>query len=151
VPNRNNTLWADPVRAGTYLGNCAEYCGTQHANMFIRAVVRPKQEFEQWIADQKKPAVDDPSVSQQKAVFQSLSCVNCHVVRGTPAIGKFGPDLTHLMSRQTLASGMLPNTKDNLRAWLKDPQAIKPGCLMPNMQLTTAELDAVTEYLATLK
>ena len=84
-------------------------------------------------------------------MFESLSCVNCHAVKGTAASGTFGPDLTHLMSRATLASGMIPNTKENLRAWIKDPQEIKPGCQMPNMQLTDAQLDAVAAYLTSLK
>jgi cytochrome c oxidase subunit 2 len=151
IPNRNNEIWVDPKTTGTFLGNCAEYCGTQHANMLIRAVVRPKNEFDQWVAAQKLPAVNDPSVAAQREVFESLSCVNCHTVRGTTATGKFGPDLTHLMSRSTLASGMIANTRENLRAWLKDPQVIKPGCLMPGMQLTDPQLDALVAYLVTLK
>jgi cytochrome c oxidase subunit 2 len=151
IPNRNNEMWVDPKTTGTFLGNCAEYCGTQHANMLIRAIVRPKSEFDRWIDEQKQPAVNDPSVAAQREVFDSLSCVNCHTVRGTAANGKFGPDLTHLMSRTTLASGMIPNTRENLRAWLKDPQEIKPGCLMPSMQLTDPQLDALVTYLVTLK
>lgn len=151
IPNRNNEIWVDPKVTGTFLGNCAEYCGTQHANMLIRAIVRPKAEFEQWVESQRLPAVNDSSVAAQRDVFESLSCVNCHTVRGTPASGKFGPDLTHLMSRSTLASGMIPNTRENLRAWLKDPQAIKPGCLMPGMQLSDPQLDALVAYLVTLK
>lgn len=151
IPNRDNEIWVDPKTTGTFLGNCAEYCGTQHANMLIRAVVRPKEEFDRWVAAQKLPAVNDPSVAEDRQVFESLSCVNCHTVRGAAATGKFGPDLTHLMSRTTLASGMIPNTRENLRAWLKDPQAIKPGSLMPAMQLTDGQLDALVSYLITLK
>jgi cytochrome c oxidase subunit 2 len=151
IPNRNNLMWLDPKETGTFLGNCAEYCGTQHANMLIRLIVRSKAEFAQWAAEQKKPAVSDASVDGERHVFESLACVNCHAVRGTPANGKFGPDLTHLMSRQTLASGMIPNTRENLRAWLKDPQEIKPGSLMPDMQLSDPQLDALVAYLVTLK
>jgi cytochrome c oxidase subunit 2 len=151
IPNRNNEMWFDPKETGTFLGNCAEYCGTQHANMLIRLVVRPKAEFAQWVEAQKQPAVNDSAVTAQRDVFESLSCVSCHTVRGTSAAGKFGPDLTHLMSRATLASGMIPNTKETLRDWLKDPQAIKPGSLMPNMQLSDPQLDALVTYLVTLK
>ena len=98
-------MWIDPSTPGTYLGNCAEYCGTQHANMLLRVVVRSKDDFTKWVAEQKQPAVDDPQAQSGKDLFLSLSCVNCHMVRGTSADGKFGPDLTHLMSRQTIAAG----------------------------------------------
>lgn len=151
IPNRNNGWWMDPKETGVFLGACAEYCGTQHANMLIRVVVRSKDDFQKWAADEKAPAVSDPSVAANRETFESLSCVNCHAVKGTPAHGTFGPDLTHLMSRDTLASGMIPNTKENLRAWVKDPQEIKPGCYMPNMQLTDGQLNAVVAYLETLK
>jgi cytochrome c oxidase subunit II len=151
IPNRNNAIWFDPKEAGTYLGNCAEYCGTQHAHMFIRVIVQPQDEFKKWVEAQQQPAVEDPSVAADKQVYESLSCVSCHTVRGTASAGKFGPDLTHLMSRETLASGMMRNTRQNLTRWVQDPQAIKPGCLMPSMQLTGKEVDAVVSYLVTLK
>ena len=151
IPNRRNAMWMDPTETGVFLGNCAEYCGMQHANMLIRVVVRPKTEFAQWVAAEQAPAVSDPALSSQRAVFESLSCVNCHAVKGTASVGTFGPDLTHLMSRATLASGMIPNTKEKLRDWIKDPQSIKPGCLMPDMQLSDAQLDAVVAYLTSLK
>jgi cytochrome c oxidase subunit 2 len=151
IPNRDNEMWMDPRETGVFLGNCAEYCGTQHANMLIRVVVRPKSEFAQWAAAQEAAPASDPSLSAEREEFESLSCVNCHAVKGTAAVGTFGPDLSHLMSRTTLASGMIPNTKENLRAWIKDPQEIKPGCQMPNMQLSDAQLDAVVAYLTSLK
>lgn len=151
IPNRNNKMWMDPKETGVFFGNCAEYCGTQHANMLIRAVVEPEDEFAKWIASEQAPAVNDASLSAQREVFESLSCVNCHTVRGTAAKGTFGPDLTHLMSRGTLASGMIPNTRDNLREWINDPQTIKPGCQMPDMQLSSEQLDAVVAYLSSLK
>jgi cytochrome c oxidase subunit 2 len=151
IPNRVNNMWIDPHQTGDFIGNCAEYCGTQHANMLIHVIVQPKPEFEKWVAAQQLPAVDDPAVAAGKQEFLSISCVNCHTVRGTSATGVFGPDLTHLMNRRHLASGVLPNTPGNLRAWIKDPQAIKPGCLMPAMHLTDQELDSVVAYLRTLK
>jgi|SRR5271165_824929 len=150
IPNRSNKMWLDARETGVYLGNCAEYCGTQHANMLIRVVVDTPEDFEKWAAAQKMEAAGDgPSASRK--TFLSLNCVNCHTVRGTPAAGKFGPDLTHLMSRQTIASGMVPNTAHNLNAWVRDPQATKPGNLMPDMQLDEQQVEQVTTYLSSLK
>ncbi len=151
IPNRENYMWIDPQQPGIYLGNCAEYCGTQHANMLLRVIAQPKADFEQWVAEQQKSATSDSQVAEGKAVFESLSCVNCHMVKGTPSIGKFGPDLTHVMSRQTLAAGVLTNTSEHLRAWVNDPQESKPGCLMPSMKLTDHQLDQVVSYLESLK
>ncbi|HST50426.1 MAG TPA: cytochrome c oxidase subunit II [Pyrinomonadaceae bacterium] len=121
IPNRVNMMWFEPTQSGTYLGNCAEYCGTQHARMLIRVVVQPPEEFERWVAEQQRAATEDKSAQAGRRVFFANSCVNCHTIRGTSAQGKFGPDLTHLMSRQTLASGAAPNTPDSLRAWVRDP------------------------------
>src|ERR1043166_832612 len=151
IPGHINTMWIDPRQEGIFLGNCAEYCGTQHANMLIRVIVEPPVDFEKWAAAQKLEAASDPGLNSARAAFLSLSCINCHAVSGTPAMGTFGPDLSHMMSRATLGSGMIPNTVENLRAWVKDPQAVKHGNLMPNMQLNTRELDEVVKYLASLK
>jgi cytochrome c oxidase subunit II len=151
IPNRDNHMWIDPREPGVYFGNCAEYCGTQHANMLIRVVVHPKAEFDEWVANQKKPAVNDPAAAQGRATFESVACVNCHTIRGTVAAGAFGPDLTHLMSRQVIASGALTNTPENLRAWIHNPDQSKPGSLMPAMQLSDEQVDQIVTYLATLK
>ena len=151
IPNHPNGMWIDPHQEGTYLGNCAEYCGTQHANMLLRVIVESPAEFEKWATGQRRNALADDRLEAAQATFLSLSCVNCHTVSGTPAAGTFGPDLSHLMSRDTLGSGVIPNTPENLRAWVKDPQAIKPGNLMPDMQLDPHELDAVVSYLSSLK
>ena len=147
IPNRTNSMWIDPRKLGIYLGNCAEYCGTQHANMLLRVVAESQQDFDKWIAGQKLHAVG----ATQAEVFLSLSCINCHTVNGTAATGKFGPDLTHLMSRKTLASGAIPNDPEHLRSWIKDPQQIKSGNLMPDMQLSEKELDQVVAYLSSLQ
>jgi cytochrome c oxidase subunit 2 len=144
-------MWIDPRQEGTFLGNCAEYCGTQHANMLLRVIVQSQADFAAWTAEQKLNASRDSRIKKGRATFLSLSCVNCHTVSGTSAAGTFGPDLSHLMSRDTLGSGVIPNTPENLRAWVKDPQAIKPGNLMPNMQLNSRELDEVVAYLSALK
>ena len=123
----------------------------QHANMLLRVVVEPAADFEKWAAAQKMDAPSDPRLEAARTTFLSLNCINCHTVSGTVAKGTFGPDLSHLMNRATLASGMVPNTIENLRAWVKDPQTIKQGSLMPNMQLNPRELDQVATYLSSLK
>ena len=151
IPNRDNYMWIDPREPGVYLGNCAEYCGTQHANMLLRVIAQEPADFRKWIADQQKPAVQDAGAAQQQAMYRSLACVNCHTIRGTKSLGKFGPDLTHLMDRQTIGAGVLPNDAKNLRTWVNDPQDPKPGCFMPSMKLTDQELAQVVEYLQTLK
>ena len=119
--------------------------------MLIRVVVQPPGEFEQWVAEQKRAAAEEPGAQDGRRVFFANSCVNCHTIRGTSAQGAFGPDLTHLMSRQTLASGAVPLSHDTLRAWVRDPQQLKVGCLMPNMQITDSEVDQIVAYLETLK
>src|SRR5712692_2524408 len=151
IPNRTNRMWIEPKQPGTYLGNCAEYCGTQHARMLLRVIAHPPGEFEQWVAAQRRPPVADPQARVGHEVFFSTSCVNCHAIKGTQARGTFGPDLTHLMSRDTLAAGAAPNTPETLRAWVRDPQTLKEGCLMPNMQLADTELDHLVAYLLSLK
>lgn len=150
IPNRTNFTWIDPKKPGIYYGNCAEYCGTEHANMLLRVIAQPVDDFNRWATEQKLSAVEDPNAAKGKQTFLSLSCVNCHAIKGTPSVGKFGPDLTHLMSRMTIGAGVVPLTHQNLRAWVNDPQAIKPGCLMPSMKLTDRELDQVVAYLETL-
>jgi cytochrome c oxidase subunit 2 len=151
IPNRDNSMWFDPREPGVYLGNCTEFCGVQHANMRLRVIVHPHGEFEQWVAAQKKDVEPDPRMAGSRAVYESLSCVSCHTIQGTPSRGVFGPDLSHLMGRQTLGSGALDNTIENLRAWIEDPQEAKPGCLMPSLRLDKTQLNAVVAYLSSLK
>ena len=153
VPGRINSMWFQAEQPGLFVGQCAEYCGTQHANMLQRVVVDSPQEFKKWLDNQSRPAVEDPAQADGKAMFLSLSCVNCHRIRGTPANGGYAPDLTHLMSRDTLASGMIPNDPagDHLRQWIADPQAIKPGCLMPSFGLSKPQVKLLVDYLRGLK
>ncbi|MFO0808219.1 MAG: cytochrome c oxidase subunit II [Gemmataceae bacterium] len=151
IPGRTNRMWFETDKTGLFLGQCAEFCGVQHAKMLLRVNVDPPDEFARWAENQMKPAADDPKVAEGKKAFLSHSCVNCHRVRGTSAAGTYAPDLTHLMSRETLASGMIPNTRETLRQWVADPQKVKPGCLMPAFGLSDRELDLVVDYLATLK
>jgi cytochrome c oxidase subunit 2 len=151
IPNRVNHTWIDPQETGLYLGQCAQYCGTQHAKMLLRVYVDSPEKFEQWAQEQRKPAIINDAVEAGRQVFETTACVNCHAVSGTVADGRFGPDLTHLMSRDTIASGAAPNTRENLRAWIQNPDTIKPGSLMPAMQLNDRDLDALTDYLMTLR
>jgi cytochrome c oxidase subunit II len=151
IPNHPNSTWIDPHETGLYLGQCAQYCGTQHAKMLLRVYVQSPGDFERWIQEQRRPAFVTDAVCEGRRVFETTACINCHRVAGTVANGRFGPDLTHLMSRDTIAAGASPNTPENLRLWIRNPNAIKPGSLMPAMQLSNPELDAVTAYLATLR
>jgi cytochrome c oxidase subunit 2 len=151
IPGRVNSMWFQTKEKGLFVGQCAEYCGTQHANMLLRVVVDSPADFARWVENQRKPAIEEPSASLGKAAFLSQSCVNCHRVRGTPAAGDYAPDLTHLMSRDTLASGMVKNSREELWRWFDDPQAVKPGCLMPAFGLGGRERDAILDYLGTLR
>jgi len=151
IPNHPNSMWIDPHEAGLYLGQCAQYCGTQHAKMLLRVYVQSRDEFDRWIQQQRQPALVNGAVSQGQRIFETTACINCHTVSGTVANGRFGPDLTHLMSRDTIAAGAAKNTPENLRQWILNPDAIKPGSLMPAMQLSDQDLDALTAYLQTLR
>ena len=151
IPNRVNDLWLDPHRTGIFLGQCAQYCGTQHAKMLLLVSVDSKEDFQAWVRAQKQPANQDEKENAGRRVFETTACINCHAIGGTAANGRFGPDLTHLMSRRTIASGAAENTPENLRLWIQKPDALKPGSLMPAMQLTDNDLDALVRYLETLK
>ncbi|GIW82356.1 MAG: hypothetical protein KatS3mg105_4163 [Gemmatales bacterium] len=117
VPGHPNHMWFRTKEAGLFQGQCAEYCGTQHANMLLNVYVDEPETFQRWLENERRPARDGFDVRKGKEKFLSLACVGCHTVRGTPARGLFGPDLTHLMSRRTLASGMVPNDQEHLHRW----------------------------------
>lgn len=158
VPNKRNLLWVEPQETGTFLGQCAEYCGTQHAKMMLRVVVHEPAAFERWATAQRAAAasaadvgVDPAKVAAGRDVFQRTACINCHTLDGTNGDGRFGPDLSHLMSRTTIGAGAATNTPENLRAWIDDPHQFKPGVLMPAMKLDDAELDQLTAFLLTLR
>lgn len=151
VPGRRNFLWFEPTETGTFLGQCAEYCGTQHANMLLRVIVEPEEDFAKWADGQKGDAHADPAVADARALFLEQNCVNCHTVRGTLARGTFGPDLTHVASRQTIGAGVANNTAADLKRWVFDAQALKPGCLMPSLHLSEARVDTIVRYLQSLR
>jgi cytochrome c oxidase subunit II len=154
IPNRINTMWIDPQVPGLYLGQCAQYCGTQHAKMLLRVVAQTPEDFARWIEQQKRASDTDlsgnPAAAEGQTVFMHSACINCHTIAGTVATGRFGPDLTHLESRETIASGPIENTPANLRRWVADPNEMKPGALMPSMHLNDHDLDVITAYMTTL-
>jgi len=151
IPNRRNEMWIDPHETGRFLGQCAQYCGVQHAKMLLNVFVDSPEDFQKWVAGQKAPAVVSEQVAAGRKVYENNACVNCHTIAGTDSKGIFGPDLTHLMSRITIASGAAPNDEKNLKQWIEDPDAIKPGCLMPAMQLNQQDINDLVAYLLTLK
>ena len=151
IANHVNSMWMDPQKPGLYLGPCAQVCGSQHALMLLRVYVDAPEQFAAWIRNQEQPARQDTAVTAGREVFETQACMNCHTISGTAATGRFGPDLTHLMSRHTLASGAVDNTPANLRQWIRSPDMFKRGALMPAMQLSDEQLDEITAYLETLK
>jgi cytochrome c oxidase subunit II len=150
IPNHPNNTWIQPERTGLYLGQCAQFCGVEHAQMLLRVYVDSPDQFAAWVAHQQQPGAQDAAVAAGRRIFETEACTNCHAVGGTAAIGTFGPDLTHLMSRDTIASGILPNTPENLHAWIQNPNDAKPGVLMPAMQLSDRQIDELVAYLSTL-
>ena len=154
IPNRLNVMWVDPATPGLYLGQCAQYCGTQHAKMLLRVYAQSPEDFAAWIKQQQAAASPDLSgnaaATEGQTVFMRSACINCHTISGTVATGRFGPDLTHLASRDTIASGPVKNTPENIRQWIADPNSMKPGVLMPSMHLNDHDLDVITAYLTTL-
>jgi cytochrome c oxidase subunit 2 len=149
LPGVTNRLRLLAPRAGSYEGQCAEFCGIEHAWMRIRVVVQSQAEFDAWLRTQAQPrAATDPKAEQ---IFLANICLNCHTIRGTAAAGTAGPDLTHVGARATLGAGVLPNDVASMRAWLADPQRYKPGALMPSVPLSNTDLDALANYLVSLK
>lgn len=153
VPGRTAVMAFRADQAGLYRGQCAEFCGLQHAFMAFTVHAEPPEDFEAWRQAQLKPAAEptDPQALRGREVFLARSCALCHAIQGTQAQGKRAPDLTHIASRPTLAAGTLPNTLAHLKSWILDPQRHKPGTNMPATPLTTEELDALAAYLGGLK
>lgn len=191
LPNRVNEMWIDPLETGMYVGQCAQFCGPEHAKMLLRVYVDSPADFDKWIKEQQRtqaeitspmqmaqpnpgngkagglppnsPAThgevaktsaevpDEINARNGQIVFEHQACINCHTVQGTVANGRYGPDLTHLMSRATLAAGATENTPGNLEAWIEDPNRFKPGSLMPAMHLSDRQNAQITAYLLTLK
>jgi cytochrome c oxidase subunit 2 len=153
VPGHPNHLWIQSDKPATYLGFCTEFCGTQHAWMHFLLVAEPEAEFEKWEQAQLAPAPTPLSENAQKglALFEQMSCVNCHTIKGTIASATFGPDLTHFASRKQLGAGIVNNMPENLRRWLHDPQQVKVGAKMPNFKFTDEQVTQLADYIETLK
>jgi cytochrome c oxidase subunit 2 len=153
IPGNENSIWFQADSAGVYRGQCAEFCGHQHAKMGFLVIAEPQDSFRTWLAAQRDTAMTptDSIALRGQEVFLSSSCVMCHTIAGTPAGSRIGPDLTHLASRRTIAAGTLPNTRGNLAGWIVNPQAIKPGVRMPSTRLDSDDLQALLTYLETLK
>lgn len=153
IPGHRTRTWIQADAPGVWRGQCAEYCGLQHAHMAFYVVAHEPADFERWLATQREPARDpeDPVSSRGKQVFLAGPCVMCHTVRGTPALSNFGPDLTHVASRRSLAAGTVPNTRGHLAGWILDPQVLKPGTRMPPTNLAHDELQALLAYLDGLR
>ena len=144
-------MWVEPMKPGLYLGQCAQFCGVEHAKMLLRVYVETPQQFAAWVSNQRLAERRHGTMAEGERIFDSEACINCHTIRGTPATGRFGPDLTHLMSRSTIAAGIAENNRANLADWIKDPDHLKKGSLMPAMQLTDEQIHAVVAYLSTLQ
>lgn len=153
VPGHPNHLWLEADRPGTYLGVCAEFCGNEHAWMRFRVIAESSERFEAWQRTQLKvpPGPTSDEAVEGLKIFEQRTCINCHAIRGTAGNQRIGPDLTHLAGRATLAAGAAENTPANLARWLANPDSIKPGSHMPNLQLSEAEVNALVAYLETLK
>ena len=154
IPGVVNKTWLKADRPGQFYGQCAELCGVSHANMRFVVSAVSAEEFDGWAKNQARDAAvptDDAAKAGQQ-VFASGPCIGCHVIRGIPqAVGNTGPDLTHVASRPYIAGGILPLTSLNLSRWLANPPEIKPGSIMPNLNLSTADIDSLVAYLQTLK
>jgi cytochrome c oxidase subunit II len=149
IPGRTNRVLLYADRPGTYLGQCAEFCGLQHAHMEVVVIAEARARFERWLRTQGEPASSSRGPGLQ--LFMAKGCANCHEIRGTEARSHVGPDLTHVASRTTLAAGTIPNDRAHLREWLRDPQQPKPGAKMPQLPLARGDLDALVHYLEGLK
>jgi len=152
IPGQTNHTWFKVTQTGTFDGQCAEFCGVEHGDMRLKVVAESADQFQTWVKDQQSPI---PSLSGEAAkgeqYFLQGACVGCHTIDGTAAQGKVGPNLTHIAARSIIAGGVLTNTPENLTKWLTDPQAVKPGNIMPNLHLPADEIQALVAFLGSLK
>ena len=154
VPGQSNHIWIQADKPGTYIGQCSEFCGIQHAWMRILVVAEEPAQFEAWQRAQLQPAqaASSDATAKGRALFQTLTCISCHAIRGVAGADlRVAPDLTHVGSRRQLASGVIDNTPANMRLWLKSPQHIKPGALMPDFNFTDEQLAQLAAYLSALQ
>ncbi len=150
IPGQTNETWIEAATPGIYRGQCTEYCGVQHTHMSFLVVAQSPEDFRKWWDEQLTPAASPTGRAQLGQADFQKHCGNCHSVRGTQANGSFGPDLSHLMQRTTIAAGQLPNNAQSLTSWISNPQRMKPGTLMPVLPLSKVELADIHIYLSTL-
>jgi cytochrome c oxidase subunit 2 len=153
IPGYTTAIWLQADRPGSFRGQCAEFCGLQHAHMAFDIVAEPEAAFARWLDDRRRPANEPGGAVERhgRDVFMTARCAGCHTIRGTEAHGQIAPDLTHLATRSTLGAGTLPNTPEHLQAWIHDPQSSKPGNQMPANPLAPDDLQALVAYLDTLR
>ena len=153
IPNYPTTLFFRADEPGVYWGQCAEFCGFEHAKMRFMVIAEPQEDFDRWYAASQQPAPEPITGSQRfgRDIFLKSVCTQCHTIQGTPANGRVGPNLTHVASKPYIASGSLPNDRENLARWITDPQAIKPGIRMPMNTYSPEELNALVDYIQSLK
>jgi cytochrome c oxidase subunit 2 len=153
IPGYTTAIWLQADRPGIFRGQCAEFCGLQHAHMAFDIVAEPERTFAGWLEGMRQPAPDPTSDMEKRGrdVFMAARCAGCHTIRGTSAHGQVAPDLTHMATRSTIGAGTLPNTPDHMRDWVHDPQASKPGNQMPANPLPAEDLEALLAYLGTLR
>lgn len=153
ISGRTNSMTVQADHPGVYRGQCAEFCGLQHANMAFYVIAQSPSDFQQWLSTETAAPTSsrDPTLLRGQQVFESAACSACHTIRGTTARGTVGPDLSDFGSRQSIGAGTLPNTRGNLGGWIVDSQTIKPGNLMPPMQLSSGDLRALIAYLQSLR
>jgi len=151
IPGRDNYIWLEAHKPGAYQGRCAEYCGTQHAWMNFKVYAHAADDYERWLTQQKEVPSSPPSTHELavagKAFFLTATCIECHTIEGTPAHATIGPNLTHFELRKEIGGGRIANSPESLALWLKNPQALKPGCKMPNFKLTGRQIDQLVAYL----
>jgi cytochrome c oxidase subunit 2 len=153
IPSHTTTDWIQADHAGSFRGQCAEFCGLQHAHMALWVVAEPESRFEAWFAHQLEPTAEpsDPIRQRGQQVFLDNACILCHAIGGTRAAGQVGPDLTHFGSRLSIAAGTIPNNKGNLAGWIADPQNIKPGTHMATIPIKGEDMQPLIEYLEGLQ
>jgi cytochrome c oxidase subunit 2 len=150
IPGLTNQQWLEADKPGTYRGQCTQFCGLQHAHMAFDVIAESPEDFAAWEKAERQPAEVAATTAAGRELFQK-NCASCHTVRGTDAAGLHGPDLTHLIARQRLAAGLMPNTPDNLANWVAHPQELKPGVSMPDFAFAPEDASALSAYLATLR
>ncbi|MBI4790850.1 MAG: cytochrome c oxidase subunit II [Chloroflexi bacterium] len=152
IPGRVNQTWFQVAQPGTFRGQCAEFCGIQHANMRFEVVAESQEQFQAWVRQQQSAPTPKTGVAAKgEQIFMSSACIGCHTVDGTKAQGKTGPNLTRFGGRRYLAGAIMENTSENLARWLANPQGVKPGALMPNLNLSQDQINALVAYLESLK